>query len=325
METVILNNSQGMTVELIDFGARIKSIKFPVNGVPTDMVLTYANGDDYLNDNCYLGATCGRVCGRIAEGKLTVDGQFFQLDQNERGHTHHGGYGNMAKQYWSVDAATQTANKVTFCCFSADKAQGFPGAVTLSVEYVLSDDNRLAIHFYAETTRTTPINLTNHSYFNLGEDDIYALTLKVNAAQFLAQSDGGIPTGELEDVAVIGADVRETIAFNSLFAAATYPQIMAEQGLDHCFVLADATLNSASVELASVKNRVKLRIFTDQPAALVYTGKYLEPPLKPFAGVCIECQGFTDATSHAHFPSILIGPTQPYRKTIIYQFDAIGC
>ena len=175
LETVSLTNKNGMRVEIINFGARVKSIKFRVNNILTEMTLGYGTAEEYLNDDVYLGATCGRVCNRIAGGKFELDGCQYQLPLNDGENCLHGGDNNFSLRYWQIDRQTINHSSVTLLLVSDHGDQGFPGTLNMSVTYELRADNKLSIQYSANTDLTTLINLTNHAYFNLGEKDCESL------------------------------------------------------------------------------------------------------------------------------------------------------
>jgi aldose 1-epimerase len=185
LETVLLTNDNGMLVEVINFGGRIKSIKFPVNSKSTEMILGYASAQEYLSDEFYLGATCGRVCNRIAGGKFELAGRQYQLPLNDGMNCLHGGDNNFSLRIWQMDKQTLTQSSVTLSLVSDDGDQGFPGTLSVSVTYELSEDNKLNIQYSANTDLATPVNLTNHAYFNLGEKDNQSLYLQIKSSAYL--------------------------------------------------------------------------------------------------------------------------------------------
>lgn len=322
LETVLLTNDYGMSVEIINFGGRVKSIKFPVNAKPKEMILGYASAEEYLTDKFYLGATCGRVCNRIAGGKFELDGKQYQLPLNDGDNCLHGGEHNFSFRYWQIDRATLTHSSVSLSLVSNDGDQGFPGNLTLSVTYQLGADNKLSIQYSANTDVATPINLTNHAYFNLGEKDCQSLPLQMMSLAYLETDGANIPTGNI--VATSGTD------FNFKEAASigdrqqnTHDQSLKEkQGYDHCFVLDNTPFEQPKAILTSLKNQIRLSVYTDQPAIQLYTGFYLSDKFTSYQGLCLEAQNYPNAINVKQFPNSVLLPNEHYSRMIVYAFES---
>jgi len=323
LETVLLTNDYGMSVEILNFGARIKSIKFPVNYTPTEMTLGYVSVEEYLKDDFYLGATCGRVCNRIAGAKFQLDGKEYQLSQNDGDNCLHGGKSNFSFRYWKIDQQTVTKTSVTLLLFSEDGDQGFPGTVNLSVTYQLSDDNQLSIQYLANTDLATPINLTNHTYFNLGEEDGECLFLQIKISAYLESSNNNIPTGNVLSVEGNDYDFNEPTNVGRRQSTTLDHSLLEKHGYDHCFILDDSPIEQSKAVLTSLQNQVSLSVYTDQPAIQLYTGFYLNGPFKSYQGLCLEAQNHTDADNIKHFPSNVLRPNQQYQRRIVYKFSHI--
>lgn len=328
IETTILSNHYGMSVEIINFGARIKSIKFPVNNLsvsnePTEMILGYDEASDYLTDEFYLGTTCGRVCNRIAGGKFELGGSEYQLTQNDGENCLHGGVDNFSLRYWQIDKQTLTNNSVTLSLFSNDGDQGFPGNFTLSVTYKLSADNKLSIQYYGNTDVMTPVNITNHAYFNLGEKDCQSLYLQMMSSAFLETDSANIPTGNIIEVADTDYNFREPAGIGLRQKNSQDDSLIAKKGFDHCFVLDNTPFEQPKAILTSLQNQISLSVYTDQSAIQFYTGFYLSGKFNSYQGACLEAQNYTDAENNKHFPSNALKPNQTYKRQIIYQFESI--
>jgi len=323
VETILLINDYGMSVEILNFGARIKSIKFPVNSKETEMTLGYASPEEYLNDEFYLGATCGRVCNRIAGGKFQLDGKQYQLSQNDGENCLHGGDDNFSFRYWQIDRQSFTNNSVTLLLVSPNGDQGFPGTLNLSVTYQLSADNKLSIQYSANTDLTTVINLTNHSYFNLGEKDCQSLQLQMNASAYLESDDSNIPTGKVIAVAETDYSFREPVSVGNRQKNTEDKSLKQKNGYDHCFVLDNTAFEEPKAILTSLKNQVSLSVYTDQSAIQLYTGFYLSGHFNSYQGLCLEAQNYTDADNHNHFPTNILKPNQQYQRNIIFGFASI--
>ncbi len=322
----MLINDYGMRVEIINVGARVKSIKFPVNNALSsdhamEMILGYDNTEDYLTDEFYLGATCGRVCNRIAGGKFEISGHEYQLTLNDGGNCLHGGIDNFSMRIWHVDKVTKSS--VTLSLISHYGDQGFPGNLKLSVTYQLTADNKLTIVYCGNSDAITPVNLTNHAYFNLGEKDCLSLYLQLMSSTLLETDEANIPTGNIAEVVGTGFNFTEPACIGESLEITQGESLKLKQGFDHCFVLNNTSFEQPKAMLTSHKNRIRLSIYTDQTSMQLYTGFYLQGKFSAYQGVCLEAQNYTDAENNKHFPSNLLQPEQQYQRTIIYQFESI--
>lgn len=316
----VLKNDIGMEVTLVNFGARITSIKYPVIDKLQEMLVRYDSTKEFVNDPFYLGATCGRVCNRIENAEFEIDGQQYKLPANDGDNCLHGGDDNIALQYWALDQDSLTTQYAKFTLDVSDGHNGFPGNVQLAVTYQLSEKGALTIDYWGITDKKTPLNLTNHAYFNLGEKSCFDLQLKLSADKFLERSSSGIPTGQLLNIDNMGVDFTEGRSITELIDLNKFAQVKSEEGFDTCFVLKPES--DIKAELRSVKNRVKMTVMTDQPSIQLYTGKFLDDPFRPYQGVCLECQDYVDATNQPLFPSILLSPGEVYQRQIVYKFSA---
>lgn len=323
VRTITLTNKNGMSVELINFGARIKSIKFPVNGKPTEMILGYKTTKDYLSDEFYLGATCGRVCNRVSKGQFQLNGELYQLPLNDGDNCLHGGVDNFSFRYWNIDELTPDNSSVTFSLISPNGDQGFPGTLNISVTYQLSDDNKLSIEYKANTDLSTVVNVTNHTYFNLGEEDCLSLQLKLKSQSFLEIDKYNIPTGEILSVENTDYDFLRSGDIGGRLKNTEDKSLKQKNGYDHCFILDKSDLEQPKAVLSALNNKVKLCVYTDQLAIQLYTGFYLSGEFKPYEGLCLEAQNYTDADNHKHFPSNELTPNKVYHKTIVFGFETI--
>jgi len=312
-----------MSVEIINFGARLKSIKFPVNSKPTEMVLGYKSPQDYLTDEFYLGATCGRVCNRIAGGKFTLAGRQYQLPLNDGENCLHGGPDNFSLRYWQVCKRTLTNSSVTLSLVSSSGDQGFPGNFALSVTYQLSADNKLTIEYSGNTDLATPVNLTNHAYFNLGEQDCQSLYLQMMSSTLLETDTANIPTGNILPVADSDYNFREPAVIGYRQQHTEDESLKTKNGYDHCFILDNTPFAQPKAILTSLKNQIILSVYTDQTAIQLYTGFYLTGKFASYQGLCLEAQNYTDADNNKHFPSNILQPNQQYKRKISYKFESI--
>jgi len=319
LKSVTLTNKDGMTATLLNFGARLVSIKVPVRGDLTEMLVAYKEHEDYLTDPYFLGAVCGRVCNRISQASFSLADVDYQVDANNGAHCLHGGRGGFSQQFWTIEE--QAESKVVFSLISPHLDQGFPGQLSIRVSYHLQDDNVLAITMQATTTSLTAVNLTHHPYFSLGEPTNQNLKLLLNSSFFLARDDNGIPTGDEVAASALGADLAQLTTVSDLYQKSHYPQILDDQGLDHCFLIKKNKMQQPDAVLVSDLTGVKLAIYSNQSAMQVYTGHFLTAPLRPYAGICLEPQGYTDAVNQPEFPSILIDSDQTYRHASLLEFS----
>lgn len=318
LQTVLLQNKQGMSVEILNYGARIKSILFPVNGIATEMTVGYADSNSYLTDAFYLGATCGRVCNRIEEGKFDLNGASYHLTQNDGENCLHGGVDNFSYQYWQVESSTYST--VTLTLKSKNGDQGFPGNLDLQVIYHLTENNTLEMHYLATTDAPTPINITNHAYFNLGDETCESLDLQLVASTMLERKENGLPSGNVIAVENSDFDFRQLSNIGDRQLNTNDDDLIAMACFDHCFVLDDHDITSPKAVLLSKNNGVKMTLFTDQPAVQLYTGVGLSGEFSVYQGVCVEAQNYSNAVNVSYFPNSILRPNEEYKRTIIYQF-----
>lgn len=328
-----LTNAKGASVELSSLGAGITEVSVPdANGRIENVTLRYADPASWLADGPCAGKTPGRFANRICKGKLQIDGITYDLPINNGPNHLHGGPEGFQNQIWESE---QLPDGVLFTYHSKDGEMGYPGNLTAEVKYTWNDDDELTINLSAKSDAKTVVNLTNHAYFNLdgadGADPASVLKheLKVSASYFLPGDETLIPSGEVAPVAgtpmdfteykELGQDIRKD------FAPLKYGK-----GYDHCFCIdgPNGEMREACV-LRSPKSRRRLTVLTDQPGVQVYTGNWLSGSpenvagrsYEDYEGVAMEAQGFPDSPSHASFPSPVVSPEAPYKRTIVYRFD----
>ena len=326
-----LTNKSGASVMLTERGAGIVSIVVPDrNGVMGDVVLGYRDEESYLADGPCAGKIPGRFANRIDGGHFTLDGKEYQLVKNNPGYQLHGGPDGFSNRLWKASRISDT--EVILTLDSPDGDQGYPGNMHVEATYTWSDDNSLTLSIKATTDAPTIINLTNHTYWNLdGEDSgsILDHVLKLNASRWLATSEALIPTGELSPVEGTPMDFRTAKPIGRDIKA-DFPALKYGKGYDNCWVLDGAPGLKLAAELSSAVSGRRLEIWTDQPAAQVYTGNWLDGsplsksgrPYRDYDGVAIECQGFPDAPHHPDFPSCVLRPGETYSRTIIFKLNA---
>ncbi|KAB0330585.1 galactose mutarotase [Janthinobacterium sp. PLB04] len=328
-----LTNRQGMQVKVLDFGAIISEIHVPDrDGSFADVVLGFERIEPYLHNSAFLGAVIGRFGNRIAQGRFSLDGKDYQLAVNNEPNHLHGGNQGFHQVMWQAEPFTRNdVVGVTFTRSSPHGEDGYPGKLDVTVVYELDNDNALSLRYHAVTDQATPVNLTNHSYFNLaGQGDILGHALSINADRYLPVDAGSIPTGKLADVAGTPFDLRQsTIIGDSI--ALSHEQLGIGRGYDHNFVLnqqAERGLKLAATVRDPQSGRV-MQVYTQEPGVQFYSGNFLDgsQPGKLRANsyrsaLCLETQHFPDSPNQSHFPSTILRPGQEYRTQTVYRFSA---
>lgn len=308
-----------MSVEIVNFGARVKSILFPISSKATEMIIGYSDPNDYLNDPFYLGATCGRVANRIENSQFIIEGQQYSINANEGDNCLHGGKDNFSNQFWSKVRACD--NSVTLSLKSPDGDQGFPGCLFVAVTYTLTENNELKIEYTGKSDKATPINLTNHTYFSLGNKTCESLELQIHAQKMLARKSNGLPSGKIVNIERTDFDFQTLKNIGKSQLKATDKMLKDMGCYDHCFVL-DDMINEPKASLVSHENKVTMNVYTDQLAIQLYTGVALSEPFFPYQGVCLEAQNYSNAINIPHFPERVLTPEITYRKQITFEFLA---
>lgn len=342
-----LTNDSGASVVLSSLGAGIVAIRVPdAQGKLEDVVIGYPDPASYVADGPCAGKTPGRYANRIARGRFMLDGKEYTLPVNNGPNHLHGGPNGFQNRIWNV--ADVTDGCVRFSLTSADGDAGYPGNLVASVTYTWTESDELRIDYEAETDAPTVVNLTNHSYFNLGGHDAGAvramnqeLTLACN--RWLPTDDTLIPSGEMAPVEGTPMDFRTAKAVGKdIFPADAMPStevlikdfdaIRYGKGYDNCWVIdnADGSLKPIATLFDPESGR-RLRVSTDQPAVQVYGGNWVSgcPVGKDgtvytdYCAVAIECQGCPDAPNKPEFPSQVVRPALPYRRSIVFAFDVV--
>ncbi|MCX6953548.1 MAG: galactose mutarotase [Verrucomicrobia bacterium] len=334
-----LRHPSGFEVAITDFGGAIVRLLAPDRaGRLGDVALGFDSAERYAKDSPFFGALIGRVGNRIAGGKFTLDGREHTLATNNTPgglpcHLH-GGKVGYDRVLWSAELTTRdTLPALRLRYASADGEEGYPGNLAVEVTYSLTDSASLRIDYLATTDRATPVNLTNHCYFNLageGRGDVLGHELTVRARRYTPVTVGLIPTGELAPVAGTPFDFTMPRLIGERIAADD-AQLRAGAGYDHNFVLdsADGSLALAATVREPASGRI-LEVLTTEPGLQVYSGNFLTGDLAGKAGavyahrggLCLETQHFPDAVNQPAFPSIILRPGQTYRSTTVYRFSA---
>ncbi|MBI3823022.1 MAG: galactose mutarotase [Planctomycetes bacterium] len=333
VETYTLKNKNGVIVKLITLGAAITEINVPDRaGKVANVVLGFDDVAGYQSDrNQYFGCTVGRVANRIAKGKFTLDGKEYKLAiNNEPNHLHGGIKKSLDKVVWKKEYVGKigTGVGVQFSHRSPDGEEGYPGKIDVDVWISLDDENRLEIRYAAETNMKTPVNLTNHSYFNLagaGADTVLDHGLMLNADRYVPVDKTLIPTGKLDAVKGTIMDFTKPMRIGDRIEK-LYDT--GAKGYDHCYVLNKAATRLAA-RLRDPKSGRVMTVTTDQPGIQLYTGNFLfgqkgkdGKEYKLRSAVCLETGALPDAVNQPAFPSIILRPGETYRHACIYAFSA---
>jgi len=321
-ENTILTTPDGLEVELLNYGATLKSIRVPVGDELVNVLLTYPADEGYLQDKVYLGATVGRYAGRIDSGVTQLEGQPIQLVCNEQnsGHCLHGGPEGFSHQFWSI--REQASDSICYEYVSADGDQGFPGRLTTRVSYRLLGPKSLQIEFQAETDRATIVNLSNHAYFNLNSvnSGIENHELWINSDYFTPQGENNLPTGEIRHVADSVFDFRQKTSLRERLNTPD-TQLDLAGGYDHFFLLNKATQNPGIATMVySPESGITMKLYTDQPGVQFYSGNWMDKPFESRAGLCLEFQDVPNAPNMDGFPSTALKPGEIYRRQITLEF-----
>ncbi len=327
IELYTLVNSKGMTVKIMTYGAIVTEIIVPDRrGRPGDVVLGFDNFDQYLAPNPYFGAIVGRVGNRIANARFVLNGTEYKLAANDGPNQLHGGLKGFDKVIWKAKPiASPVGTAVEFRYMSPDGEEGYPGNLDCTVVYALTEANELKIDYTATTDKPTPVNLTNHSYFNLagaGNGDVLGHEMMLVARRYTPVDDGLIPTGEIASVTGTPMDFTKPARIGARIDRV-------KGGYDHNYVLDSGGSNTPvlAARAREPKSGRVMEVYTTQPGIQFYTGNFLDGSLSGIGGVykkhggfCLETQHFPDSVHHPSFPSVILSPGQTYRETTLYKF-----
>lgn len=321
-----LTNPDGIAVKITNYGAIVTQIWLPDrSGKWGDIVLGYDSLEGYLDNNPYFGAIAGRYANRIARGEFTIDGQSYKLALNNGNNHLHGGLKGFDKVVWDANEIEDSSSAgVELTYFSKDGEEGYPGNLNVKVQYTLTNSNELKTVITAKCDKPCPVNLCNHTYFNLSEADTNVLGhyLSIAAAHFTEVDNELIPTGTLLPVKGTPMDFGEPNKIGSRIREV-------EGGYDHNYVLAKV---SGELALAAIltdpKSGRQVKILTTQPGIQFYSGNFLDGTIagkggkvyRKYWGLCLETQHFPDSPNQPGFPSTILLPGQDYREITIYRF-----
>jgi aldose 1-epimerase len=335
IEAAVLSNKAGIRVKIMTLGAAIQSLFIPDRtGRAGDIVLGFDSAQEYLQNPSYFGATVGRFANRIAKGHFTLDGKTYTLATNDHGNHLHGGIKGFDKVLWTIDSVKGASPAIAvFSYTSPDGEEGYPGTLRVTASYSLDDAATLRVEFKATTDKSTIVNISNHSYFNLSAEtgaSVLNHLLLVNASKYTPVDVGLIPTGELRAVEGTPFDFRKATAIGTRVRDGHDQQIRYGRGYDHNFAL-DGTVGdlrlAARVE-DPLSGRI-MEIFTAAPALQFYSGNFLDATVAGKGGrvyregdaLVLEPQLFPDAPNQKSFPSARLNPGSTYVNTIEYRFS----
>jgi len=330
VELYVLKNGKA-TAKVMTYGAILTDLEVPDReGKVGDVVLGFPDLKGYLAGHPYFGATVGRFANRIARGEFTVDGKAYAVARNNGVNSLHGGLKGFDKAVWDAEALSGPEGpSVRFSYTSPDGEEGYPGNLKTTVTYTVTPDNALKIEYTATTDKTTPVNLTNHSYFNLAgpaSGAVYGHEVMIAADRYTPGDETMIPTGEIASVKGTPLDFTTPTAIG-----ARIHQIKAVPvGYDHNYVLNGGIMQPAlAARVYEPKSGRVMEMFTTEPGVQFYTGNFLDGTVTGKGGVaykahhafCLEAQHYPDSVHRPEFPTTLLKPGETYRQTTVYKFS----
>ena len=328
-----LTNAHGVEMRVMTYGGIITSLKVPDrNGQLGDVVLGFDTLDGYVKDSPYFGALIGRYGNRIAKGQFVLDGKTYKLATNNGPNHLHGGVKGFDKVVWNaVPGENADGVSLTLTRTSPHGEEGYPGTLHVIVRYTLTDKNELALEYRATTDKPTPVNLTQHSYFNLADDggDILDHQLTIHASRYTPVDDTLIPTGELASVQDTPFDFQKSTAIGARIEADNV-QIKNGHGYDHNWVLDRSGPGlRAAARLVEPKSGRVLEVATTEPGLQFYSGNFLDGTITGKGGrvygrrtgLCLETQHYPDSPNHSNFPSTILQPGQTYTSRTVFAFS----
>ena len=315
-------------IKLIDYGANVVSVEVPDrDGKFANVTLSFDKIDGYLQRHPYFGATVGRYCNRIAKGKFSLNGKEYSLATNNGPNHLHGGENGFDRQMWAAQTIeTDDAVGVKFTRTSPDGEEGYPGNVQVSVLYTINNKNELTMEFEATTDAATPVNLTNHCYWNLagaGSGDILGHELTIESDHYLAVDDTLIPTGELTSVAGSPFDFTSPHTIGERIKQIDSDPV----GYDHCYVLRSQNGKLAlAAKAKDPKSGRVMEVYTTQPGIQLYSGNFLDGTpagngFQQYNAFCLETQHYPDSPNQSKFPSTILKPGETFKHTTVHRFS----
>lgn len=330
-----MENASGMKVRVMDFGGTVLMIKVPDRfGRKTDVVCGYDSLSDYLEAGGYLGALIGRWGNRIGGARFSLEGKTYPLYKNDGNNHLHGGKIGFSHRIWNAEAIDGEEPRLVLTLVSPDGEEGYPGTLTVKVTYTVTKENGLSIHYEATTDKTTVLNLTNHTYFNLGgyaSGKVFGQTLWMDADRYLPTDAELIPTGKIASVAGTPFDFRKEKEIGKDFTLEN-PDMKLAGGYDHCLCFAGDAVKAPMHRITAYdpKSGREMKVFTDQPCVQLYTANFLNDENHPLKGgypqgtqnaFCLETQHMPDSMNHEGFTDCVLHPGEKFDSTTVYQFS----
>ena len=334
VELYTLTNDQGLEAKITNYGGILVSLMVPDrNGKLDDVVLGFDKLDGYLNEHPYFGAIVGRFGNRIATGCFSLDGTTYQLTTNDDGNHLHGGLKGFDKVVWeAAERQSGVGPALDLKYVSRDGEEGYPGTLAVGVTYILTNENELKIDYTAMTDKTTIVNLTHHSYFNLrdaGASNILEHELRIDADRFLPIDQSSIPTGEIRGVKRTPFDFTKMTPIGARMGQED-PQLLYGNGYNHNWVLNKPSRSSppAATVYDSISGR-SMDVLTTEPGLQFFSGNFPDGKFggkggKAYpsrSGLCLEAQHYPDSPHHSGFPSTVLRPDEIYAQTTRYRFS----
>jgi aldose 1-epimerase len=327
VELYTLTNRNGVTAKIMTYGAILTSLEVPDRaGKLGQVVLGFDTLEEYLKGHPYFGATAGRYANRIAKGKFTLDGKEYTLAVNNGENHLHGGLKGFDKVVWQAEPLTEKKSVgVKFSYLSPDGEEGYPGNLKVSVTYSLNDKNELRLDYAATTDKTTVLNLTHHTYFNLAgpaSGNVLNHEMKIKANQYLPVDKGSIPLGQPAAVKGTPMDFKAPHKIGERSA-------QVEGGYDHnwCLNGPAGTLSQAALVYEATSGR-EMKVSTTEPGIQFYTGNFLDGTVKARGvvcnknqGFCLETQHYPDSPNQPQFPTTVLKPGETYTQVTVYRFS----
>jgi aldose 1-epimerase len=325
-----LTNPGGRKAKICNYGAILTELHVPDrDGKLADVVLGFGDLKSYLGGHPMFGATVGRFANRIAGAKFSLDGHDYTLARNSGPNSIHGGQKGFDKAVWKAEPLhSDEGVGVRLTYESRDGEEGYPGNLVATVTYTLTIRNELKISYHATTDKATPVNLTNHSYFNLageGSGSIRDHELMINADSYTPADETLIPTGEIKPVRGTPLDFTKPTPIGARIA-----QLTSTRGYDHNYVINGGGKSlTLAARVKEPKSGRVMEMYTTEPGVQLYTANFLDGKLKGPSGTpykqhdafCLEAQHFPDSVHHANFPSVILRPGKTYAQTTVYKFS----
>ena len=317
----------GAKAEILTYGATLQSVFAPdKNGKLTDVLIGFDDIKGHVERSDYQGQSVGRYANRISGGAFCVDGKRYDITKNEKGVTCLHGGGEFSHAVWDVEDCGE--NHVSLCYESPENSNGFPGKMNAGVKYTLTDSNELIIEYRAVCTEKTPVNLTNHAYFNLdGGEDVLDTELYINADRFTPTDERSIPTGEMRFVKGTAFDFTAAKKIGRDIKADDEQLVMC-RGYDHNFCLNQREPDEAAASAYSEKSGIFMEMRTTLPGVQLYTGNFLSgapgkggKPMTQHAGFCLETQFYPDSPNRPEFPDCIYDAGEEYFSRTSFKFS----